>query len=44
MGDARQADAVRALGLGPDQEAAVLGGNAERLLGQAPARREETLT
>jgi aminocarboxymuconate-semialdehyde decarboxylase len=44
MGDARQVDAVRALGLGPDQEAAVLAGNAERLLGQAPARREETLT
>jgi aminocarboxymuconate-semialdehyde decarboxylase len=44
MGDARQLDAVRALGLGPEQEAAVLAGNAERLLGQAPARREETLT
>jgi aminocarboxymuconate-semialdehyde decarboxylase len=44
MGDVRQVEAVRALGLGPDPEAAVLGGNAERLLGQAPARREETLT
>ena len=44
MGDARQLDAVRALGLGPEPEAAVLAGNAERLLGQAPARREETLT
>jgi aminocarboxymuconate-semialdehyde decarboxylase len=44
MGDARQVGAVRALGLGPGPEAAVLGGNAERVLGQAPARREETLT
>lgn len=32
MGDARQADTVRALGLAPDAEAAILGGNAERLL------------
>jgi aminocarboxymuconate-semialdehyde decarboxylase len=44
MGDARHADTVRALGLDSDVEAAVLGGNAERLLGPAPARREETLT
>jgi aminocarboxymuconate-semialdehyde decarboxylase len=43
MGDARHVDTVRALDLAPDVEAAVLGGNAERLLGLAPARREETL-
>jgi aminocarboxymuconate-semialdehyde decarboxylase len=32
MGDARQVETVRALGLTPEVEAAVLGGNAERLL------------
>jgi aminocarboxymuconate-semialdehyde decarboxylase len=32
MGDARQAETVRALGLPPDAEAAILGGNAERIL------------
>jgi aminocarboxymuconate-semialdehyde decarboxylase len=32
MGDARHVDTVRALGLSPDVEAAILGGNAERLL------------
>jgi aminocarboxymuconate-semialdehyde decarboxylase len=32
MGDARHVDTVRALGLEPDVEAAVLAGNAERLL------------
>jgi aminocarboxymuconate-semialdehyde decarboxylase len=32
MGDARHVDTVRALGLAPDVEAAVLAGNAERLL------------
>jgi aminocarboxymuconate-semialdehyde decarboxylase len=32
MGDPRPADRVRALGLAPDVERAVLGGNAERLL------------
>jgi aminocarboxymuconate-semialdehyde decarboxylase len=32
MGDARHVETVRALGLTPDVEAAVLGGNAERLL------------
>jgi aminocarboxymuconate-semialdehyde decarboxylase len=44
MGDARHADTVRGLGLEPDVEAAILAGNAERLLGLEPARREETLT
>ena len=32
MGDARQVDTVRSLRLAPDVEAAILGGNAERLL------------
>jgi aminocarboxymuconate-semialdehyde decarboxylase len=32
MGDVRQVDAVRALGLPPDDEAAILTGNAERIL------------
>jgi aminocarboxymuconate-semialdehyde decarboxylase len=32
MGDPRQADAVRGLGLDPDVEAAILDGNAERML------------
>jgi aminocarboxymuconate-semialdehyde decarboxylase len=40
MGDRRQVEAVRALGLQADVEAAILGGNATRLL----ALREETLT
>jgi hypothetical protein len=31
MGDARPADVVRALGLPADDEAAILGGNFERL-------------
>jgi len=44
MGDPRHADTVRALGLDPEVEAAVLGGNAERLVGLTSARREETLT
>jgi aminocarboxymuconate-semialdehyde decarboxylase len=43
MGDARQVDTVRALGLAPHVEAAVLAGNAERLLGLEPARGEETM-
>jgi aminocarboxymuconate-semialdehyde decarboxylase len=43
MGDARHVDTVRALGLDPDVEAAVLAGNAERLLGLQPARREESM-
>jgi aminocarboxymuconate-semialdehyde decarboxylase len=34
MGDARQVDTVRALGLAPEVEEAILGGNAERLLPQ----------
>jgi aminocarboxymuconate-semialdehyde decarboxylase len=44
MGDARHVDTVRALGLAPDAEAAILAGNAERLLGLPSARREETIT
>jgi aminocarboxymuconate-semialdehyde decarboxylase len=32
MGDARHVDTVRALGLAPDVEAAILAGNAERIL------------
>jgi aminocarboxymuconate-semialdehyde decarboxylase len=32
MGNPREADAVRALGLDPDVEASILGGNAERML------------
>jgi aminocarboxymuconate-semialdehyde decarboxylase len=44
MGDARHVDTVRALGLAPDVEVAILAGNAERLLGLQPVRREETLT
>jgi aminocarboxymuconate-semialdehyde decarboxylase len=44
MGDARHVDTVRALGLAPDVEAAILAGNAERLLGLEPVRREETIT
>ena len=44
MGDARHVDTVRALGLAPEVEAAILGGNAERVLGIEPARREETMT
>jgi aminocarboxymuconate-semialdehyde decarboxylase len=44
MGDPRHVDTVRALGLAPDVEAAILAGNAERLLGLERARRQETLT
>jgi aminocarboxymuconate-semialdehyde decarboxylase len=44
MGDARHIETVRALGLEPDAEDAILRGNAERLLGLEPARREETIT
>ena len=39
MGDARHVDTVRRLGLAPDVEQAVLGGNAERLLAE-----KETVT
>jgi aminocarboxymuconate-semialdehyde decarboxylase len=35
MGDERPAERVRALGLPPDEEAAILGGNAQALLDQA---------
>jgi hypothetical protein len=34
MGVERPAEIVRALGLAPDDEAAILGGNATRLLGE----------
>jgi len=44
MGDARHADTIRALGLAPEVERAILAGNAERLLGLERARREETMT
>jgi aminocarboxymuconate-semialdehyde decarboxylase len=44
MGDARHVDTLRALGLAPDMEAAILAGNAERLLGLEPVRGEETMT
>jgi aminocarboxymuconate-semialdehyde decarboxylase len=37
MGDARHVDTVRALGLAPEVEAAVLAGNAERLLARKEA-------
>ena len=43
MGDARPVDTVRALGLTPEMEAAILTDNAERLLGLEPVRREETI-
>ena len=43
MGDARPVDTVRALRLAPEVEAAILAGNAERLLGLGPVRREETI-
>jgi aminocarboxymuconate-semialdehyde decarboxylase len=43
MGDARHVDTVRGLGLAPDVEAAILAGNAERLLGVESERREETI-
>jgi aminocarboxymuconate-semialdehyde decarboxylase len=36
MGVERPAEIVRALGLAPDEEQAILGGNARRLLGQEP--------
>ena len=44
MGDARHVEWVRALELEPDVEAAILAGNAERMLGLGAARGEETLT
>jgi aminocarboxymuconate-semialdehyde decarboxylase len=44
MGDSRPAETVRALGLPPQVEAALLAGNGERLLGLEPARREESIT
>jgi aminocarboxymuconate-semialdehyde decarboxylase len=44
MGDARHVETVRGLELDREVQAAVLAGNAERLLGLEPARGEETLT
>jgi aminocarboxymuconate-semialdehyde decarboxylase len=44
MGDAGHVDTVRALELAPEVEAAILDGNAERLLGLEPVHGEETLT
>jgi aminocarboxymuconate-semialdehyde decarboxylase len=44
MGDARHVETVRGLELDRDVEAAILAGNAERLLGLEPVRGEETLT
>jgi aminocarboxymuconate-semialdehyde decarboxylase len=44
MGDARHVETVRALELDSEVEAAVLAGNAERLLGLEPVHGEETLT
>jgi aminocarboxymuconate-semialdehyde decarboxylase len=43
MGDARHVETVRALDLDPEVETAILAGNAERLLGRAPARGAETV-
>jgi aminocarboxymuconate-semialdehyde decarboxylase len=44
MGDPRPLQSVRALGLAPDAEAAILAGNADRLLGLGAGSREETMT
>jgi aminocarboxymuconate-semialdehyde decarboxylase len=44
MGDARQVDTVRGLGLAPDAETAILAGNAEHLLGLEPVGRGEPIT
>jgi hypothetical protein len=44
MGDARHVATVRALELDADVEAAILAGNAERLLGLEAVRGEESLT
>lgn len=43
MGDPQQVETVQALGLAPEVEAAILAGNAERLLGLEHAR-EESIT
>jgi aminocarboxymuconate-semialdehyde decarboxylase len=43
MGDQRHVDTVRGLGLATEVEAAILGGNAERLLGLEPVRGEEAM-
>jgi aminocarboxymuconate-semialdehyde decarboxylase len=44
MGDARHVDTVRALELAPEVESAIMAGNAERLLGLDPVRREEPIS
>ena len=44
MGDPRAVESVRALGLAPEAEQAILAGNAARLLGLGHAPREEVLT
>lgn len=44
MGDPRPLETLRAAGLDPEDEAAVAAGNAIRLLGPEPARREEQVT
>lgn len=43
MGDPRAVETVRACRLGPDAEAAILGGNAQRLLGLARSTRKERI-
>jgi aminocarboxymuconate-semialdehyde decarboxylase len=44
MGDRRPMETLRAAALDPKEEAAVAAGNANRLLGPEPARREEQVT
>jgi aminocarboxymuconate-semialdehyde decarboxylase len=44
MGDPRPLETLRAAALEPKEEAAVAAGNANRLLGAEPARREERVT
>jgi aminocarboxymuconate-semialdehyde decarboxylase len=44
MGDPRALETLRGAGLDPEEEAAVAAGNANRLLGPEPARREEQVT
>jgi aminocarboxymuconate-semialdehyde decarboxylase len=44
MGDERHPDTIRALGLAPEVEGAILAGNAERLLALDRVQREESIT